>query len=426
MGHFNYSPANGTKVDLNTPTNFYVEYTPNDVCDCEITLMLCTSSGKILREKTNTSGGSDTHFYNIVPSTFGEYVSSGTPSYLTFSGWFWYPSYPDELIPLADIPRYPIVQYEQCNAPKYVTVASATAVPGTSVKLSWSDAYYGIDSGIKGYEIYRATSVDGTYSLLTTIPSTVVSGSTYVDAPATEGVSYYYKVKTISATSGKDSDLSTAYAKLTAMNPTPCDAPTDCAVDDTLSLIATTLRWSGATSGVGNNISRYEIQRRSRTHKGEWSPWSALEITSGTSLSVSPPATAGHYYQYQVRAQGTIKEESLYSDWKESTNTLRKAHQTVPAFTDPTLIVGQTDVKAVHITELQSALNNILLPFMDTEKVTFTELDRDSDAKHWGAHVQELRNAIDSTGVIHDPWIAMQDEVTADVIEQIRKIIRSM
>ena len=140
---------------------------------------------------------------------------------------------------------------------------------------------------------------------------------------------------------------------------------------------------------------------------------------------MSPPATAGHYYQYRVRAQSTAGE-AYYSGWKESTNTLRKAHQTIPAFTDPTLIVGQTDVKAVHITELQSALNNILLPFMDAGKATFTELDRDSDAKHWGAHVQELKNAIDSTGVSHDSWVTMQDEVTADVIEQLRKVVKAM
>lgn len=427
MGDFYYTPANGTKVELNTPTSFHVEYTKWPEYNCEVTLYLATSSGKILREMTNTSGGSDTNFYNIVASSFGEAVSNnGAPAYLSFYGWFSPPGNPDYLIPLDDIPRYPIVRYEQCLAPTSVTVSSSMAVPGASVTLSWSGAYWGIDSGIKGYEVYRATSVDGAYSLLTTISSTAASSSITVAAPATEGVTYYYKVKTISATEGKDSDLSTAYARLIAMNPTACGAPTDCTVDSTLSLVATTLRWSGATSGVGNNISRYEVQRRSRTHKGEWGAWSAFEITSGTSLSVSPPVTAGHYYQYRVRAQGTAGKEELYSGWKESTNTLRKAHKTIPAFTDPTLIVGLTDVKAVHITELQEALNNILLPFMDEDTVTFTAIDKDSDAKHWGDHVQELKTAIDSTGVSHDSWVVMKDEVTADVIEQIRRIVRAM
>ena len=43
---------------------------------------------------------------------------------------------------------------------------------------------------------------------------------------------------------------------------------------------------------------------------------------------------------------------------------------------------GQTDVKAVHITELQNVMNDILLPFMGVTAVTFTKLERDSDAKH--------------------------------------------
>ena len=190
-------------------------------------------------------------------------------------------------------------------------------------------------------------------------------------------------------------------------------------------MVATTLRWSGATDGYGNPISKYEVQRRSQAPGGSWSAWSAFETTSGTSLSVSPPATAGHYYQYRVRAQGTAGE-AYYSGWKESTNTLRKAHKTIPAFTDPTLIVGQTDVKAVHITELQSVMNDILLPFMGMNAATFTKLERDSDAKYWGDHVQEIKDAIDSTGFSHEAWVTMQDEVTADVIEQLRRIVKSM
>ena len=251
--------------------------------------------------------------------------------------------------------------------------------------------------------------------------------NTYLDVapPTTAGNYYQYQVRTRgSAGSSYYSSWKTSSNTL-RRSYTACGAPTVCAVDSTLSLVAITLRWSGATAGYGNQISKYEVQRRSKAHGGSWSAWSAFETTSGTSLSVSPPATAGHYYQYRVRAQGTAGE-AYYSKWKESTNTLRKAHKTIPAFTDPTLIVGQTDVKAIHITELQSAMNDILLPFMGVNTVAFTELERDSDAKHWGAHVQEIKNAIDSTGFSHETWVAMQDEVTADVIEQLRRIVKSM
>ena len=316
------------------------------------------------------------------------------------------------------------VSYSSCGAPTSLSLA-ATSSTGVNVRLSWSGATAGTENSITGYEVQRRESADnsswGSWSSLGTTTNTYMD----VAPPTTAGNYYQYQVQTrgsaganyYSSWKVSSNTLQRAY--------TACGAPTSCTVDTSLSLVATTLRWSGATDGYGNAISKYEIQRRSKSHKGSWSSWSAFETTSGTSISVSPPATAGHYYQYRVRAQSTAGE-AYYSSWKESTNTLRKAHKTIPAFTDPTLIVGQTDVKAVHITELQSTLNDILLPFMDVSKATFTELDRDSDAKHWGAHVQELKNAIDSTGVSHDSWVTMQDEVTADVIEQLRKVVKAI
>lgn len=311
-----------------------------------------------------------------------------------------------------------------CTPPTSVSLA-ATSSTGSNVRLSWSGASAGVGNQISGYEVQRRESTNNSsWGSWSTVGTTT---NTYLDVapPATAGNYYQYQVRTLgSAGADYNSGWKTSSNTL-RRSYTACGAPTACAVDSALSLVATTLRWSGATAGYGNPISKYEVQRRSKAPGGSWSAWSAFETTSGTSLSVSPPTTAGHYYQYQVRAQGTAGE-AYYSDWKESTNTLRKAHKTIPAFTDPTLIVGQTDVKAVHITELQNALNDILLPFMGVSKVTFTELERDSDAKHWGAHVQEIKNAIDSTGVSHEVWITMQDEVTADVVEQLRRIVKSM
>ena len=323
--------------------------------------------------------------------------------------------------------RYPLVFYTACGSPTSCSLSSTLATG--NVTLSWSGATSGTENTISSYEIQRAESSDGStwgsWSALTTVTTTATSGSVSVAPPTTAGNYYKFRVRTrgsagASYYSGWKESTNTLRRDWTA-----CGAPTSCAVDSTLSLVATMLRWSGATAGYGNTISKYEVQRRSQVPGGSWSAWSAFETTSGTSLSVSPPATSGHYYQYRVRAQGTAGE-AYYSGWKESTNTLRKAHKTIPAFTDQTLIVGQTDVKAIHITELQSVMNDILLPFMGITAVAFTKLERDSNAKHWGNHVQEIKAAIDSTGFSHDSWVAMQDEVTADVVEQLRRIVKSM
>lgn len=325
---------------------------------------------------------------------------------------------------IASSPVIQRVNRTACTAPTSVSLA-ATSSTGENVRLSWSGASAGVGNSIAGYEVQRRESADGSSWGSWSSLGTTTSTYTNVTPPTTAGNYYQYQVRTLgSAGASYNSDWRVSSNTL-RRSYTACGAPTSCAVDSTLSLVATTLRWSGATDGYGNPISKYEVQRRSKAPGGSWGAWSAFETTSGTSLSVSPPATAGHYYQYRVRAQGTAGE-AYYSEWKESTNTLRKAHQTIPAFTDPTLIVGHTDVKAIHITELQNVLNEILLPFMGVNKAAFTELDKDSDAKYWGRHVQELRNAIDSTGVSHDSWMAMQDEVTADVIEQLRRVVRAM
>lgn len=351
--------------------------------------------------------GSETYDY----TNSGGYVHWGAPNAYDTGVYYWAAEEP----------------YTACGAPTTCAVSSTLATG--NVALSWSGATAGMANPISSYEIQKAESSDGStwgsWSALTTVTTTATFGSIYVAPPTTAGNYYKFRVRTQgSAGSSYYSDWKESTNTL-RRDWTACGAPTLCAVDSTLSLVATMLRWSGATAGYGNTISKYEVQRRSQAPGGSWSAWSAFETTSGTSLSVSPPATAGHYYQYRVRAQGTAGE-AYYSGWKESTNTLRKAHKTIPAFTDPTLIVGQTDVKAVHITELQNVMNDILLPFMGVSTESFTKLERDSDAKHWGDHVQEIKTAIDSTGFSHESWVVMQDEVTADVIEQLRRIIKSM
>ncbi len=323
-----------------------------------------------------------------------------------------------------EVPAFTLIHYTACGAPTSVTLA-ATSSTGSSVRLSWSGASAGVGNSIAGYEVQRRESADGSsWGSWSSLGKTT---NTYLDVapPTTAGNYYQYQVRTLGSAGSSYNSGWTISSNTLRRSYTACGEPTSCAVDSTLSLVATTLRWSGATAGYGNPISKYEVQRRSQAPGGSWSAWSAFETTSGTSLSVSPPATAGHYYQYRVRAQGTAGE-AYYSGWKESTNTLRKAHKTIPAFTDPTLIVGQTDVKVIHITELQSVMNDILLPFMGANTVAFTELERDSDAKYWGAHVQEIKDAIDSTGCSHEAWVTMQDEVTADVVEQLRRIVKSM
>lgn len=119
-----------------------------------------------------------------------------------------------------------------------------------------------------------------------------------------------------------------------ALLTTACGAPTSCSVSPILAEGIVTLSWSGASSGINNTISSYEIQYSDSTDNLTWGAWTALitvttTATSG-SVSVDPPSTRGNYRRFQVRTRGTAGA-SYYSGWKVSTNSVRRNTAPSPA-----------------------------------------------------------------------------------------------
>ncbi len=119
-----------------------------------------------------------------------------------------------------------------------------------------------------------------------------------------------------------------------ALLTTACGAPTSCSVNPILAEGAVTLSWSGASSGINNAISSYEIQYSDSTDNLTWGAWTALTTVTTTatsgSVSVDPPSTRGNYRRFQVRTRGTAGA-SYYSGWKVSTNSVRRNTAPSPA-----------------------------------------------------------------------------------------------
>jgi len=117
---------------------------------------------------------------------------------------------------------------------------------------------------------------------------------------------------------------------------TACGAPTSCSVSPILAEGGVTLSWSGASGGINNAITGYEIQYSESVDNVTWGAWMALATvdTSATSGSVatSPPSTRGNYRRFQVRTRGTAGA-SYYSSWKISTNSVRRNTAPSPATT---------------------------------------------------------------------------------------------
>ena len=108
---------------------------------------------------------------------------------------------------------------------------------------------------------------------------------------------------------------------------TACGAPTSCSVSPVLAEGGVTLSWSGASGGISNTISSYEIQYSESTDNFTWGAWMHLTTVSTTatsgSVATSPPSTRGNYRRFQVRTRGTAGA-SYYSGWKVSTNSVRR------------------------------------------------------------------------------------------------------
>lgn len=88
----------------------------------------------------------------------------------------------------------PIVSTDP-SAPSTPSGLAATAASASQINLSWT-----IVSGATGYDIYRSTTSDGTYSRIGSEP-TVSSGSTvtYSDAGLSGATTYYYKITALNA-----------------------------------------------------------------------------------------------------------------------------------------------------------------------------------------------------------------------------------
>lgn len=199
------------------------------------------------------------------------------------------------------------IEYTECTAPTSVTVSPSSAAPGAKLTLEWSGAGAGNVNAITGYEVYRAASEDGDYTLLSTVSSTSTAGNTTVAAPTENGATYYYKVKTLGTQSGYDSDLSEAVASL-ACDYAATSAPTTLRVASTNAGpgVAVTLEWTGASPGTNNPIAGYEVHRADDPSGAYTLLATVTTAETNGSAQVATPTENGVTYYYRVKTLGTV------------------------------------------------------------------------------------------------------------------------
>lgn len=231
------------------------------------------------------------------------------------------------------------------------------------------------------------------------------------------------------SSSGANSSYEWTYIGVTY---TECRAPTAPTLDTTLSREPVRLSWGAGSGGTNNAVTGYDVQRRTSTDGSSWGSWEDVPDSpvTATNLDVTPPGTAGNYYQYQVRTRGSVGS-NYYSGWVTSTNTLRRKWDAFGAWTDDPLVAGETPIKALHMQELQSRVNTIYA-FYGLGTYNFTTITAGATSlAGWTTHVNQIRTAIEevcsASGKTHEDWISFSVNCPrADIIQQLRNVILAL
>ncbi len=176
--------------------------------------------------------------------------------------------------------------------PATPTSVKAASASYNSIKTSWAAV-----SGASGYEVYRAASSTGTFSL---VGSTTTSTS-YTNSGLTTNTIYYYKVRAYRLVG--TTKVYSGYSAIVSAKPIP-SVPTNFTVTR-ISSTSLKLTWS-----VVSGASGYEMYR-STSSSGTYSL-----LKSTTSLYYTNTGlTTGSTYYYKARAYRTVGTTKVYSGW---------------------------------------------------------------------------------------------------------------
>ena len=150
-------------------------------------------------------------------------------------------------------------------------------------------------SGATSYKVYRATSQNGTYSLLGTVTAT-----SYINTGAKDGVTYYYKVKAVNS-AGESAYSNTVSGQSKAVTPKPA-APV-VKIGHSATSGKPMLTWN-AVDGAAS----YKVYRAT-SQNGTYSLPGSVTVTSYTNTGAKDGVT----YYYKVKAVNSAGE-SPYSN----------------------------------------------------------------------------------------------------------------
>jgi fibronectin type 3 domain-containing protein len=160
-----------------------------------------------------------------------------------------------------------------------------TSVTDNDINLAWNTV-----NGVSGYNIYRSSSANGSYSKLN---SSVISAASYFDMGLSSNTNYYYKVSVV--VDDIEGVLSSAVSGTTLLS-----AP------DNLRIIAVTdvsvnLEWNALTEANGYNI------YRSTSENGTYTKVNSSIITTVAYTNTGASSNTTYYYRVCAVSSGSVE-----------------------------------------------------------------------------------------------------------------------
>lgn len=265
-----------------------------------ITLSNVESTGKI---KITWEAVQDAVSYKLYSSTDGKswiLLKNTTGTSLTHSSAVTGKTYYYRLMAVSNVSgansAYSNVKSRACDLARPTISSVGNSAASGKITVSWKAV-----DGAQSYKVYRASSQNGTYSVVGTTEQT-----TFTNTSTVAGKTYYYKIKAIAA----DTDANSAFSKVKSGT---CDLPRPSL---TLTNVAATGKVKISWDAVNGAVS-YKLYCSTDN-----ASWSLLKTTTATSI-VHSSGVAGTTYYYKVKAIASNSEaNSAYSNVKSKACTL--------------------------------------------------------------------------------------------------------
>lgn len=203
--------------------------------------------------------------------------------------------------------QYKVVALNGELRSSFSTSVSGVPIPAAPTELKivsknfngFSLIWYPVLNGTS-YEVYRSTSLMGTYTLQSTVDQT-----SYQDTKASFNTSYFYKVRAIENTI-KGSFSNTISDKTALLIPTNLQV-------NLLSSSSTNISWNAVDGANG-----YEISYR----KGTSTTYTVLKTQTGITPVIHTGLSLNTTYTYRIRAYRLVGTTRIYSNYSDLINIL--------------------------------------------------------------------------------------------------------